>query len=160
MSVWVCLTRRENSLRLYEGMFIISDAVAGADWETAVKHVEDLLKNRGAEILKSEKWEERKFAYKLKGHKRGTYLLVYFNAPTDSISLIKRDFELSDNVLRTLVVRVDKIRESEPEEKAEEPAEKTEEPVEEAGSPVEEIEAKDSTDAGSEEKNPAPVVTE
>jgi len=55
---------------------------------------------------------------------------------------------------------VDKIRESEPEEKAEEPAEKTEEPVEEAGSPVEEIEAKDSTDAGSEEKNPAPVVTE
>ena len=134
-------------MRLYEGMFIISDTVAGSDWEVAVKHVEDLLKNRGAEILKSEKWEERKFAYKLKGHKRGTYLLVYFNAPTDSISLIKRDFELSDNVLRTLVVRVDKIRESEPEEKAEEP--------------VEEIEAKDdSADTESEEKNPAPAAIE
>ena len=48
-------------MRLYEGMFIISDSVAGADWEAAVKHVEDLLKNRGAEILKSEKWEDRKF---------------------------------------------------------------------------------------------------
>ena len=141
-------------MRLYEGMFIISDAIAGADWEVAVKHVEDLLKNRGAEILKSEKWEERKFAYKLKGHKRGTYLLVYFNAPTDSISLIKRDFELSDNVLRTLIVRVDKIRESAPEEK-------TEEPVEEAGNPVEEIETKDDTaDTESEEKNPEPAVTE
>ncbi|GAX62189.1 putative 30S ribosomal protein S6 [Candidatus Scalindua japonica] len=111
-------------MRLYEGMFIISDTVAGSDWETAVKHVEGLLKNRGAEILKSEKWEERKFAYKLKGHKRGAYLLIYFNAPTDSISLIKRDFELSDDVLRTLIVKVDKIRESKPEEEAEEPLEK------------------------------------
>ena len=90
--------------------------MAGADWEAAVKHVEDLLKNRGAEILKSEKWEDRKFAYKLKGHKRGAYLLVYFNAPEDSISPMKRDFELSDNVLRTLIVKVDKVGESKPEE--------------------------------------------
>jgi len=112
-------------LRLYEGMFIISDTVAGADWEVTVKHVEGLLKNRGAEILKSEKWEDRKFAYKLKGHKRGAYLLVYFNAPTDSISPMKRDFELSDNVLRTLIVRVDKVGESKPEEEAEKPVEET-----------------------------------
>jgi len=112
-------------LRLYEGMFIISDTVAGSDWEAAVKHVEDLLKNRGAEVLKSEKWEDRKFAYKLKGHKRGAYLLVYFNAPTDSISPMKRDFELSDNVLRTLIVRVDKVGESKPEEEAEKPVEET-----------------------------------
>ena len=97
--------------------------MAGADWEAAVKHVEDLLKNRGAEILKSEKWEDRKFAYKLKGHKRGAYLLVYFNAPEDSISPMKRDFELSDNVLRTLIVKVDKVGESKPEEETEKPVE-------------------------------------
>ena len=130
-------------MRLYEGMFIISDTVAGADWEAAVKHVEDLLKNRGAEILKSEKWEDRKFAYKLKGHKRGAYLLVYFNAPTDSISPMKRDFELSDNVLRTLIVKVDKVGESKPEEEAEKP--------------VEEVRASgDSTDTEKEEVSSTP----
>ena len=124
-------------------MFIISDTVAGADWEAAVKHVEDLLKNRGAEILKSEKWEDRKFAYKLKGHKRGAYLLVYFNAPTDSISPMKRDFELSDNVLRTLIVKVDKVGESKPEEEAEKP--------------VEEVRASgDSTDTENEEVSSTP----
>ena len=130
-------------MRLYEGMFIISDTVAGADWEAAVKHVEDLLKNRGAEILKSEKWEDRKFAYKLKGHKRGAYLLVYFNAPTDSISPMKRDFELSDNVLRTLIVKVDKVGESKPEEEVEKP--------------VEEVRASgDSTDTEKEEVSSTP----
>jgi len=134
-------------LRLYEGMFIISDTVAGSDWEATVEHVEGLLKNRGAEIIKSEKWEERKFAYKLKGHKRGTYLLVYFNAPTDSISPIKRDFELSDNVLRTLIVKVDKVKESKPEEETEKPVEKIEANV-------------DGTDTESEEVNSAPVASE
>ena len=49
-------------MRLYEGMFIISDTVASSDWEAAVKHVEDLLKKRGAEILKSEKWISRTHA--------------------------------------------------------------------------------------------------
>ena len=135
-------------MRLYEGMFIISDTVAGSDWEAAVKHVEDLLKNRGAEILRSEKWEERKFAYKLKGHKRGTYLLIYFNAPEDSIVLIKRDFELSDNVLRTLIVKVDEIKVSEPEEEAQKPLEKIEENGDGAA------------DTESEEVNSAPVASE
>lgn len=96
-------------------MFIISDTVAESDWEGAVNQVRDLLKNRGAEILQSEKWEERKFAYKLKGHKRGTYLLTYFNAPEDSIIHIKRDLQLSDNVLRAMIVKTDKIKESKPE---------------------------------------------
>ena len=137
-------------MRLYEGMFIISDTVAGSDWEAAVKHVEDLLKNRGAEILKSEKWEERKFAYKLKGHKRGTYLLVYFNAPTDSISLIKRDFELSDNVLRTLIVKVDKIRESKPEEEAEKPVEEVQASGNSADKETEEVDSAPSEPVASE----------
>jgi len=128
-------------------MFIISDTVAGADWEAAVKHVEDLLKNRGAEILKSEKWEDRKFAYKLKGHKRGAYLLVYFNAPTDSISPMKRDFELSDNVLRTLIVRVDKVGESKPEEEAEKPVEE----IQDSG---------DSADTENEKVSSEPVASE
>ena len=134
-------------MRLYEGMFIISDTVAGADWEVTVKHVEGLLKNRGAEILKSEKWEDRKFAYKLKGHKRGAYLLVYFNAPTDSISPMKRDFELSDNVLRTLIVRVDKVGESKPEEEAEKPVEETKA-------------SGDSADTKNEEVSSEPVASE
>lgn len=96
-------------------MFIISDTVAESDWEGAVNQVRDLLKNRGAEILQSEKWDERKFAYKLKGHKRGSYLLTYFNASEDSIIHIKRDLQLSDNVLRAMIVKTDRIKESKPE---------------------------------------------
>lgn len=112
-------------MRLYEGMFIIDNTVVSSDWDSLVKQVHDILKNRGSEIVHSEKWEERKFAYKIKDQKRGTYLLVYFNAPADSISLIKRDLQLSDNVLRILIIKTDKVKESKVEEKVED-VEKTE----------------------------------
>lgn len=128
-------------MRLYEGMFIISDTVAGPDWEAAVNQVHGIIKNRGAEILKSEKWDERKFAYKLNGHKRGAYLLTYFNAPADSITLIKRDLQLSDVVLRALIVKATKIKEPEQE-------------PEEAERAVEETAVK------SEDASPEPVATE
>lgn len=109
-------------MRLYEGMFIINSAVANTDWDTAVGEVQGILKNRGAEIQQCEKWEERKFAYIVKGQRRGVYLLIYFNAPPDSITLIKNDLKLSENVLRALIVKVDKIKEP-PQEEAETDAE-------------------------------------
>lgn len=115
-------------MKLYEGMFIIDNTIANADWDAAAKQVSDILENRGAEVIKSEKWEERKLAYKLKGHKRGTYLLIYFKAPPDSVTPIKRDLQLSDNVLRSLIVKIDKIKE---------PVTKgTEKPKEEPTAPV------------------------
>ncbi len=103
-------------MRLYEGMFIINSAVANTDWDTAVNEVQGVLKNRGAEILQCEKWEERKFAYIIKGQRRGVYLLVYFNAPPEAITLVKKDLKLSENVLRSLIIKVDKIKEPPPAE--------------------------------------------
>ena len=129
-------------MKLYEGMFIIDNTIANADWDAAAKQVSDILENRGAEVVNNEKWEERRLAYKLKGHKRGTYLLIYFKAPPDSITPIKRDLQLSDNVLRSLIVKIDKIKE----------------PVAEAESPEKEPVTKE---AESPEKEPvAPVASE
>ncbi len=72
---------------------------------------------------------------------------MYFTSSPDSISLLKRDFELSDKVLRTLVVKIDKIKEPKSEE--------------ETQKPPEEIEPKDdNTDTESKEKNPEPVASE
>jgi small subunit ribosomal protein S6 len=116
-------------------MFIINSGVANTDWDTAVDEVQGVLKNRGAEVLQCEKWEERKFAYIVKGQRRGVYLLVYFNAPPESIVLVKKDLKLAENVLRSLIVKVDKIKEPPPVEAeigAEVEVSKEEAPKEEA----------------------------
>ena len=96
-------------MRMYEGLFLIDNAHASTEWDNVVKHIHDILQKNGAEILKTEKWGEKKLAYKVKGHKRGTYLLIHFNAKNSAIATVRRDFHLSDYVVRFLIVKDDKI---------------------------------------------------
>ncbi|MFN3531024.1 MAG: 30S ribosomal protein S6 [Candidatus Brocadia sp.] len=96
---------------MYEGLFLIDNAHASMEWDNVVKHIHDILQKYGAEILKTEKWGEKKLAYKIKGHKRGTYLLIHFNAKNTAVATIKRDFQLSDYIIRSLIVKDDKIEE-------------------------------------------------
>lgn len=96
-------------MRMYEGLFLIDNARANLEWDNVVNQIHDILKKNGAEILKTEKWGEKKLAYKIKGHKRGTYLLTHFNAKHTAITSLKRDFQLSDAIVRVLIVKDDKI---------------------------------------------------
>ena len=96
-------------MRMYEGLFLIDNTHANTEWDNVVKHIQDILQKNGAEILKTEKWGEKKLAYKVKGHKRGTYLLIHFNAKNSAIITIRRDFQLSDYIIRFLIVKDDKI---------------------------------------------------
>ena len=98
-------------MRMYEALFIIDNARANTEWDAVVKHIHDILQKNGTEILKTEKWGEKKLAYKVKGHKRGTYLLVHFNAKSTAIPTLRRDFQLSDYIVRSLIVKDDKIEE-------------------------------------------------
>ena len=96
-------------MRMYEGLFLIDNAHANTEWDNVVKHIHDILQKNGAETLKTEKWGEKKLAYKIKSHKRGTYLLVHFNAKNSAIATIRRDFQLSDYIVRFLIIKDDTI---------------------------------------------------
>ena len=96
-------------MRMYEGLFVIDNTNASTEWDSVVKHIHDILLKNGAEILKTEKWGEKRLAYKIKGHKRGTYLLIHFNAKNTAIATLRRDFNLSDYVIRFLIIKDNKI---------------------------------------------------
>ena len=96
-------------MRMYEGLFLIDNAHANMEWDNVVKHIHDILQKNGAEVLKTEKWGEKKLAYKVNGHKRGTYLVIHFNAKNTAIVTTKRDFQLADYIIRSLIVKDDKI---------------------------------------------------
>ncbi len=123
-------------LNTYEGMFLIDNAKA-SDWDNVVEHVHDILKKRDAQIISTEKWGERKLAYRLDGHRRGTYMHVYFTAPGEAILDVRRDCQLSDAVLRDLILRIEKVPEPPAETSEVEPPAETSEvkpPVQGEGS--------------------------
>lgn len=94
----------------YEGMFLVDNTIATNDWDELVNHLQDILTKHGSEIIETEKWGEMKLAYNIGAHSRGTYIVILFKAPSLSIVKIRRDCELSDKIIRSLVVRNDESK--------------------------------------------------
>ncbi len=92
----------------YEAMFLLGQAAA-IDLAGSVGHIKDNLTKNGATIVALKKWADRPLAYPIKKQKRGMYILCYFAAPTDKLGLIERAFNLSEIVLRHLVVKADHL---------------------------------------------------
>lgn len=90
----------------YEGLFLLDASRAASDFKAAIGEIEDFLKRAESEVLMCIKWDERRLAYDIKGHKKGTYLLAYFRAPGANIAEIERRCRLSPTVLRTLILQV------------------------------------------------------
>jgi small subunit ribosomal protein S6 len=99
---------KESTLRVYEGLFLL-DSGKSVDWNAATNHVHGILTRYGATVIDSRKWDERRLAYEIHGHKRGTYMLVYFDVPRAAIAQVRHDLELSEMVLRYLIVVKEKF---------------------------------------------------
>ena len=100
-------------MNLYESMFLLDNQAVRADWKAAKSAVTDLFKKHGAEIVTARRWDERKLAYPIRGHRRATYLLTYTKVPADSVSLVRRDLELDERVLRYLLLRAESVPDQE-----------------------------------------------
>jgi len=96
----------------YEAMFLFGQA-AGADLGGCVAHLNEILARGHADVLATRKWDERRLAYEIKGQKRGLYLLVYFKTESRFVANIERDCNLSEKVIRTLILRADHMGEDE-----------------------------------------------
>ncbi len=92
----------------YEIMFLF-DPTFAADGDKVREEIERILGRAEAKITFLEKWDERRLAYEIKGRRRGTYFLVYFECEGEKITGIERDARLSETVLRILVKRADNI---------------------------------------------------
>jgi len=94
---------------LYEAMFIIGAGKGGSEFPDAIQHIVGLLTRHDAEIERIERWDERKFSFPIKRAKRGIYVLVYFRADGEVIAEMRRLIGLSEQILRVLILRADKI---------------------------------------------------
>jgi len=95
-------------LNQYEAM-IVFDPTFGANFDGCESEVRRLVERAEGEVVFLHRWDERRLAYKIKGRKRGVYVLFYFNAEPNRIARLERDAQLSEHVLRTLVIRADGV---------------------------------------------------
>lgn len=121
--------------RLYEGMFVLPQTYVREDQTAAFALLTETMEKFGAEIRHKEVWAERSLAYEINHVREASYILMYFDASSEAIAKIERQFRITDNVLRVLIVKPQKdfsletfLKEKENQELEEQQAE-IEEPV-------------------------------
>ena len=94
-------------MAVYEGMFILDPTKFARDPGAAAQQVAELITSHGGTVLAARLWDERKLAYPIKGHKKGVYWLTYFTMPGGNLTALERQCEITDDIIRKLVLKVD-----------------------------------------------------
>ena len=92
---------------VYEGLFILDSDLYARNPDEVSGQVDRFIGEYDGEVLVSRLWEERKLAYPIKGHKRGTYWLTYFKLDAAKVKELNRRYQISDSIVRFLFVKVD-----------------------------------------------------
>ena len=95
------------SENVYEGMFILDSNRYGRDPGGVSGQIPDLIQQHGGKVLASRLWEERRLAYPIGSHRKGTYWLTYFKLNADQMGTLRRQIQLNENVVRSLMLKVD-----------------------------------------------------
>lgn len=95
------------ALNVYEGLFILDSDLYAKSPEEVSAQIAKVVEQFGGEVLLSRLWDERKLAYPIKGHRRGTYWLAYFKIDSLKVKELTRQYQLSDRILRFLILAVD-----------------------------------------------------
>ena len=103
----------QSKASLYEGLFLLNQKSIAADFNAGIEHLREIFDRAGATVVAMKKWGERRLAYEIKRQTRGTFILVYFNGPREQIISIERDCNLSETVLRFMIIRAEHIGETE-----------------------------------------------
>ncbi|GAB5404791.1 MAG: hypothetical protein Aurels2KO_30220 [Aureliella sp.] len=91
----------------YDCFFLFDSNKYNRDPGGVSGEVQKLIEDLGGEILASRLWEERKLAYPINGHNKGTYWITYFNIDGRKLTEFNRTCQLNENIMRFLVTKVD-----------------------------------------------------
>jgi small subunit ribosomal protein S6 len=95
------------AVNMYEFMLIFDPNRVASDLPASVGQINAVLERNHAEILASRQWDERRLAYPVRGHKKGLYYLMYVRMDGKKLVDIERDLALNENVLRSLILKID-----------------------------------------------------
>jgi small subunit ribosomal protein S6 len=85
-------------------MLLVEPTIAAKEWTRVPEEVDRIVKRHGAAVLSVVKFGERKLAYPVKKSNRGAYVVAYFSSPEKALGKIKADFQLSEVVMRSLIL--------------------------------------------------------
>ncbi|WPX96902.1 30S ribosomal protein S6 [Candidatus Bandiella euplotis] len=98
-------------MRFYECTFIIRQDLPAQDVHKLSEKYKGVVEKTGGQVIKKEYWGLRSLAYEIKKNKKGHYIFFGLKATPETITKVENDFKISEDVIKFLTIRVDRIDE-------------------------------------------------
>ena len=90
----------------YESIIIIKPNVDEEGMKALISKFTDLINSDG-KVEKVDELGKKKLAYEVKKNAEGFYVVFYFEANTDLISELERNYRITDEVIKFMTVKQD-----------------------------------------------------
>ncbi len=88
----------------YETVFVLDPSLDDKTMQEEIKKVEDLVTNHKGQVLKTDKWGKKRFAYPIRKKHEGYYTLILFEGDGKIPKELERVYKLNEFCLRYLTV--------------------------------------------------------
>lgn len=94
---------------LYESTFVARQDLSRQDVNKLAEQYTGIIEQGGGKVVKNEYWGLRSLAYRIRKARKGHYTLLCIDSPFDAVKEMQRTMGISEEVIRTMTVRVDAI---------------------------------------------------
>ncbi len=94
-------------MALYESTFIVRQDMSTQEVEKITENFTKIIGDNKGKVVKKEYWGLLSLAYKVKKSKKGHYVILFIEIP--SINELLRQYKLSEDVIRSLTVKVEEF---------------------------------------------------
>jgi small subunit ribosomal protein S6 len=94
-------------LRDYELVLVINPEIPEEEVPSTIDKVSQFITGRGGEVAEVNRWGRRKLAYPIRRHLEGNYVVTQFRLDPNQVASLEVSLELTEEVIRHLVVRTD-----------------------------------------------------
>jgi len=92
----------------YEVIFILNSTQNEEEVRTASDRIKSIITQHEGTIIKEENWGLLNLAYSIRKQPKGRYMLFFFSALPGVVAAIEKNFNVMENVLKYMTLRLDK----------------------------------------------------
>jgi small subunit ribosomal protein S6 len=86
-------------------MFIVKPTLTQEDSDKQVQTIQDIIKKNDGEIEATWDMGTKQLAYPIEKHSRGRYFVVYFKSKPDLIKELQRNYIISEDIIRFIIIK-------------------------------------------------------
>jgi small subunit ribosomal protein S6 len=95
----------------YESVFIARQDISPQQVEALTEQFSNIIQENGGTVAGTEYWGLKNLAYRIKKYRKGHYVMMNLDAPSDAVKEMERNIRLNEDIVRLLTVKVDELQE-------------------------------------------------